>query len=241
MQCGGLSPLPAPCGGKRSRAAVILDALNAALGSAYATDDPNSIIYLENLAIAREIAAAWATNERLGNIAIPRLLTSTLPRWEKILGLSVSPNATPVERRSAVEERFRQIGRASIHAYLTTDLQAKIGDFLVAVEYIDLSVANVHPPDGSYPWGTVVPGYPWYSTVAHVLVRMQKPAGATEAQFQEATGKVIELLDAALPAWNTFDWYRAPTGGAPINVAGGPSAAGFYLDQETNLNHHVFD
>ena len=38
----------------------------------------------------------------------------------------------------------------------------------------------------------------------------------------------------------TVDWYRAPELGTPITVSGGPSAAGFYLD-ERNLNESVFD
>ncbi len=77
-------------------------------------------------------------------------------------------------------------------------------------------------------------------TVAHILVRIQKPAGATEAMFYEAAGKVAPALDPLVPAWVTFDWYRAPLS-TPINVVGGPSAGGFYLDDEHNLDNNVFD
>ena len=76
---------------------------------------------------------------------------------------------------------------------------------------------------------------------ADFLVRLQKPDGFSEGEFYEQAGKVTSLLDDVLPAWCTFDWYRAPTGGPAVTVAGGPSAGGFYLDQDHNLDNHVFD
>jgi uncharacterized protein YmfQ (DUF2313 family) len=235
---GGYSPYPRRFGGGKPRLQIIHESLNAQRGTTF-NPQPDTVVWMENMAFARALCFdGWGTNERLGNQWDPDRMTDMLPRWEKILKIPLYPSFTKAERRAAVKDRFARFGAVPYHSWLTTRLSDALGDYFVAVEYIDLANAVVHSPDGSYPWGTVAAGAPWSSTVAHVLVRTDKPAGASETLFYEAVGKVAPLLDSVLPSWNTFDWYRGGPTGAP--VSGGPSLAGFFLD-ETNLDNEVFD
>ncbi len=113
-----------------------------------------------------------------------------------------------------------------------------LGDVFVSIDFIDASVAVVHVPDGSYPWGTASVTNPWYSTVMHMLVRTQVPAGYSEQDYLRIVGQVFPLLDGILPAWMTWDVYRP--GPTSYPVTGGPTAAGFYLDDPHNLDWEVF-
>ena len=111
----------------------------------------------------------------------------------------------------------------------------------VAIEYISTANAVIHVPDTSYPWGTVVAGAPWTSTVARILVLLEKPAGYSESDFYAAAAKVAPAIDGLIPAYCTFDWYRGSSAYPAIEVSGGPSRAGFYLDSPENLDNSVFD
>jgi hypothetical protein len=165
-----------------------------------------------------------------------------LARWEKIFDLRPRPDATDNERRAAMLERWARFSGIANHAKLLDHLQSALGSYFVAIEYIDLSLARITVPDASYPWGTPNTDYPWSSTVAKILVRLQKPAGATEGDFYAEAGKVGPIVDAIAPAWVAYDWYREPAAPyAAINIGGGPSAAGFYLDADHNLDNSVFD
>ncbi len=184
----------------------------------------------------------YGTNDRLSLQWDPDRMTSFLPRWEKILGIVPAPSASEKDRRDEVRKRMRRfIEATAFHSRLYSRLKQELGDVFVAVEYIDIANAVVHSPDPGYPWGTVVLGVPWYSTVAHILVLLEKPAGYSEGDFYSAAAKVFPVTDGLIPAWATIDWYRSPAGYPAINVSGGPSRAGFYLDAEHNLDNSVFD
>lgn len=246
MAFGGYHPWPRRFGGNRHSGKPLLkvvhESLNAQRGAAFDTDDGTSIAAIENMAYARAIVFdGWEVNARLGNQHDPRRTTDMLSRWERIFKIRPLPKASEASRRAELVRRWERFGGVANHARLTTALANELGSYFVAVEYISLANAVVHVPDATYPWGTVVDGAPWYSTVAHILVRLQKPTGATEGQFYEAAGKVVTILDPIVSAFVTFDWYRAPDTGTAINVSGGPSAGGFYLDDEHNLDNNVFD
>lgn len=236
---GGLSPLGFKLGGGKSRAQAILESLNAQLGSAYATEDHTTIVYARNLVVARMVAGAWASAGRVAGLRHPDR-TVDVPRWERMLKINVGSRDTSAMRRRRLVALREREGVPVTQDVIAGALQEALADVFVAVEFISVANAVVHVPDGTYPWGTVAPGAPWYSTVAHTLVRVQKPAGMTEAQFYDRVGLVHAVLDPIATSWSTFDWYRAPETGAAVSVSGGPSAAGFYLD-ERNLNNSVFD
>lgn len=246
MGFGGYHPHPKRFGGNKYEGKPLLqivhESLNAQRGAAFDTDSETSIAAVETMAWARAIVFdGWELNARLGHQWDARRTTDMLPRWEQIFKIRPAQGATGKARRDELVLRWERFGGVSNHARLTTVLEQVLGDYFVAVEYIDINNAAVRVPDGTYPWGSVVSGYPWGSTVAHILVRLQKPTGASEAQFYAAAGKVYTTLDPIVSAFVTCDWYREPEGYSAIAVSGGPSAGGFYLDAEHNLDNNVFD
>lgn len=226
-------------GGGRPRARVIVDALNKGRGTGLDTENWSSTVYGENVVAARAISAAWSTNQRLANIWDSRRITgNVIARWEKIRAVSPNHGDSDAARRARLLAIEALAGINPTHAVLTSLLSAALGDVFVALEYISIANALILVPDGSYPFG-VVGSVPWASTVAHLLVRTQAPAGMTEGQFYEAAGAVVATLDPVVPAWVTIDWYRP--GPISVGVSGGPSAGGFYLDDEHNLDNEAFD
>lgn len=239
MAFGGMTPYPRKLGGGKPRVEIVLEGLNADRGTAFDTSNTDSTVYVNNMAIARAIAAGWGTNERLSRIWDPmRMPEELVPRWEKILALAPLASDTLVARRRRIKSVLERFGQSTINGRIVTLLEEALGDAFVDVEYISYANAVILVPDGTYPWGTTGVS-PWSSTVAHILVRLQKPTGWTEAQFYEAAGKVATLLDPILPVWTTVDWYRG--GPTPVAVSGGPGAGGFFLDDDHNLDNEVFD
>jgi hypothetical protein len=237
---GGMSPFPMKFGGGKPRVQVILEGLNSDRGTAFEAGDRTKTVYVENMALARALSATWGTNQRLANMWVPRRMSwDVLKRWEKIMAIFPLPTDTESVRRDRIEALLARFGRAAINGYIVELLTDALGDAFSGVEYISYANAAIHVPDGTYPWGTVLSGRPWSSTVAHILIKMQKPAGWTERDFYNAAGKVFPLLEPVLPIWTTFDWYRGPDSGA-VSVSGGPSAAGWFLDADHNFDA-VFD
>jgi hypothetical protein len=238
---GGYSPFPKRMGGGRPRVETLTKALAADRGDGFDALNRETIAYTIDTAIARALSAAWGTNQRLAQLWDPRRMSEDiLARWEKILALTPLADETVASRRDRVEAILARFGQPAWASEITTKLQAEIGDAFVALETISFDNANILVPDGTYPWGAPG-GVPWSSTVAHILIRLQKPTGWSEGDFYDAAAKVVLVLDPLLPAWVTFSWYRAPDTGVAVDVAGGPSAGGFYLDDEHNLDNNVFD
>lgn len=245
MGYGGYHPYPRRFGGNKFDGKPLLEvmhqSLNAQRGYAFDMESETSVAAVETLAWARAIVYdGWELNQRLALQWDPRRTTDMLQRWEQIFKIRPLPTATDKQRRDALVLRWGRFGATANHPRLETELRSRLGAFFYALEYISPSVARVISPDASYPWGVQADGVPWYSTVGHILVRLQKPAGATEAQFYKAAGECAVALDPLVNSFVSFDWYREPESSA-IAVVGGPSAAGFYLDDEHNLDNNVFD
>lgn len=241
MPFGAFNPAPRRMGGGTPRAKLIFDALVAARGTAIAAGDPNTTAYVETLAIARAISSAWGTNERLSNQWDARRMTSMISRWEVIFNLRSHPDDRAETRRHQIELAQARVGRGALLTTITAELSDAVGDKFVGVEFISVPNAVLTMPSAAYlfPGGLVIPGAPWSSSVAHLLVQLT--ATGTESDFYDAIGIVADRLEPLLPAWTTWDWYRAPAGGVPLIVNGGPQAGGFYLDDEHNLDNNVFD
>lgn len=239
MGYGGFHPYPRRFGGGRTRIQGVLDGLNADRGDTFEASDRTTTVYVINMAVARAIAAAWGTNQRLANLWVPACMAGDLlSRWEKLLAIVPKPTDDESTRRAVIEEVLARFAHPALSGEITTALEEALGDAFVAIETISYANAFILVPDGTYPWG-VVGAAPWSSTVAHILIKLQKPTGWTERDFYAAAAKVSPILDSMLPAWTTFDWYRA--GPISVNVSGGPSAGGFFLDDDHNLDNEVFD
>lgn len=236
MSFGGGAPYPRKFGGGRPRVRDLRDAIGQDRGDAY-TDDPGTKVYAENTALAHVISAGWGTNTRLGNLWNPlRCDPQTLSRWEEILALPASSKDTLIDRRNKVA-KVLTFEAEGLRGNLLGEL-AVLGQYFNALEYIDIGSAIVYSPDNTYPFGTQNSSTPWASTTASVIVRLQKPANTTEADFYRNVGRAQALLDPYLPCWVTFDWYRASASSSPSGSLSGP---GFYLDEDANLDNQIFD
>lgn len=241
MGYGGYHPFPKRYGGSAgSDLEAVHRSLNTQRGTAYDANNNRTIVWLENMAYARAIVFdGWGVNRRFALQWDPRSTTVMLSRWEKIFAIPIV-QISEWERRQRLWARWQAFGKLTNKQRLSDEMSAACGPFFLSMEYIGPSVAQVHVPNNTYPWGTVVAGIIWYSTVSHILVKLQKPAGAGEGQFYEAAGKVAGVLDPILPIYCTFDWYRTPSNGG-TDVTDGPSGAGFYLDDPHNLDNEIFD
>jgi uncharacterized protein YmfQ (DUF2313 family) len=238
---GAYHPYPRRFGGGTPTLKTVHRSLNQQRGSALDAGNAATTVWLEGLALARAIVFdGWHTNQRLAHQWDPRRVTDMLSRWESALKLRPLPGATPLQRRTALLQRFERFAGIANHAKLLKNLSEALGEFFGAVEYISIANAVIHVPDATYPWGTPALGANWTNTVAHILVLVQKPDGYTEAELYAAAAKVGPIVDDVAPAWITYAWYREPLSGG-VFVSGGPSAGGFYLDDEHNLDNNVFD
>ncbi len=168
---------------------------------------------------------AWEQNARFANQFDPRRVTDMLARWERIFGLTPLDTDSAPARRAAVAAKWDRIGVVPTRQELIDRLRAALGDVFVGYETIDFEDALQW-----WPGGTPSTGAPWYSTTAHLLVRVQRPAGMALGAFWELLGRMNPILDDLAPAWVTWDWYLDPSTGV-----------GFLLDDEHNLDHEIFD
>jgi uncharacterized protein YmfQ (DUF2313 family) len=242
MGYGGYHPFPKKFGGGRPRLRLVHDALNAARGTALDASNSDTVVWVENMAYARAITFdGYGVNDRLGNQRDPDRMTSMLPRWEKILGISPSPTATEKERRDVVKKRRQRfLDATALHSRIQNVMRAELGDVFVQLEYISYANAVINVPDSTYPWGTVNVAAPWSTTTSVMLVLCQKPAGYTEGDYYEAIAKVHPALEQIMPAWMKWYAYRGPQTYPAVSVSGGPSRGGFYLDDPNQLDNCVF-
>lgn len=242
MPFGGYFPYPRRFGGGRPRLRLVHDALNAARGTALDASNTSTIVWVENMAHARAITFdGYGTNDRLCNQCNPDRMTSMLSRWEKILGIRPSPDATEKSRRAVVKVRFQRfLDATALHTRIVSTLKDALGDVFVQVEYISYANAVINVPDATYPWGTANAAAPWSSTTALMLVLCQKPAGYTEGDYYTAIAKAHPALEQIMPAWMKWNVYRGPQNYPAVNVSGGPSRGGFFLDDVSNLDNCAF-
>jgi hypothetical protein len=214
----------------------IYESLNQALGTAFDTS-PTSNVAIRNHAIARAIAEVWDQNRRLSFIHDPwRCAPSILVRWERICRLYPLPTDSIRSRRARLAEKLSRFGVKPTYQVVTDRLEDALPNVFVALRHITPSEATAHWP------GTAEPDA-FTSTVCHLLVEVEKPAGYSEGQFYEAAGKVSNIMDSSVASHLTFDWYRNSTD--PAHAGAGAWAtdtdAGFYLDAEHNLDNAILD
>lgn len=224
---GGYSPGAEKYGGGPNLLQRIVESLNTARGTGYDTEQSGNV-FAENMAFARSLGAAWSSNSRFGHQWDPARMTDFLPRWESILGLSTQAGDTDGARRDRVARPFARFGKQFSLRQITDELTDALGDSFVTIEFTDLAGAIIHwPGDGSD-----TPANPWYSTVATIRARLTQPVGLNPGDFYGFAGLSTEILDALVPAWANFIWYRAD---AVTDLIG------FYLDSEHNLDNSIFD
>lgn len=237
---GGFNPAPFKFG---EAASTDLEAIHNALadsqGSALARER-GSVAWVENHAAARVLYELYGQARRLGNVNDPKRMTSTLPRWEKILQIFPSESDTQAERRARVEAKLSLLSAGTTLQVVNDYLTLVLGDMFVKLEFSDPLTATTYVPGGGSVSGggpTFLDGdnadpaiSPYASSLGYVAILLQRPANMTIELFYERAGRIYEEMDNLLGAWMDFDW-----------VNDGPNGAGFYLDDERNLDNQRFD
>lgn len=211
-------------GGTRRRYNAILASLNAHRGTAYDTTETSNV-YAENVAVARAIDNAWATNARVGYLADPQR-SGDIPRWERILDLTPSPTATEGERRRAVIKQWLRWGTTPTMQAVLDEAAAALGPLFIALHHETVATATTW-----WPGGTPNPDAPWYSTIAHITFEVAQPATMSDGEFTDRLALLGPVLDGRLPSWVTWDWWTDNEDGT----------LGFILDDEHNLDTEAFD
>ena len=216
MQLGGYGVLGGGCalGGGKPRLQSIHETLNRARGTGYDTTSA-SPVWAENMAAARAVESIYCANDRLGNVTDP-MRTCFLARWEKMFGITPPYGATDYSRRLALAECWSRMGDNPVQQLIIDKLKAALGNVFVAYYTIPLTLA-------------VISVIPWTGTSCHVLIKVQVPSGYTPAQFYAALALINPIMEWALPAHSTFDWYL------DCSVVGGggfwpDTSMGFLLD-----------
>lgn len=221
MRFGGLNPFPHRFGGVDSPVPAIVASLNDARGTAYDTTQP-STVYAVDVALAFALAAVWSGNARVANQTDPSRVSDMLARWERCFGVTPATSDAPAARRARLLSRFRALAGPT-DASLNDTCARLLGELFVGIEYTPASGAVTH-------WSATGEPSLWYSSVAHILVRVKRVDNTPESTFFRRVGQLAEAMQNILPAWVTWDWA----------VFGDNGAAGFFLDQR-NLDQQAFD
>lgn len=220
MRFGRFGSFPFRFGGGEALAKTIYDSLNSSLGSAYETSD-ESTVTAETYAEAKILAAAWSMSKKAANQLDPWRMTDFLPRWEKIFGLSSS--GTDTERRSRVASKFLTLSDPT-EAALTTVASTALGAAFVGIEYTAPDTALILWPSTGY--ATM-----WSSTVSHIVIRVQLPAGWSDGALMARIGTTMQIARNFVADYDTLDWA----------VYNGDGDEGFILDEDGNLDGQTFD
>ena len=233
---GAFNPSPLKTGAEQGHVEeALLDYLVEADGTAL-SPDVDSFVWAEHLAESRAIAYLWHTNQKMANQWDPRRMTDFLPRWEKILGIVPLPRDNDVDRRAKVKAKLETYGEPGTQQVIQDVLTTVLGDVFVSIVNSPSSIATGYVTGGvTIPGGVTLPdgtpfGESWYSTIAYLAIETQKPSGFTDSDFYDAVGQISQFLDGLVPGWVTYDWFLD-----------GGSGAGFYLDDDFNLDNQRFD
>ena len=237
---GGFNPAPFKFG---EAASTDLEAIQNAFADTQGTSlarERGSVAWVENHATARVLYALYGLAYRLANVNDPARMTNTLPRWEKILNIAPLDSDTIVERRNRVTAKLSLLGKGTTLQVVEDYLTLVLGSMFVGLKFSDPTEATTYVPGGG-----AVPGggpafldgdladpriSPYASSLGYIAVLLQRPANMTVELFYERAGRIYEDMNNLLGAWMDFDW-----------VNDGPNGAGFYLDEDRNLDNQRFD
>jgi hypothetical protein len=234
---GWTNPFPMKYGAEKgSRLEEIVNALLDNQGTALSKDYESYNFVLAHAA-GRLLNELFAANEALSHITDPyKMPIEFVERFEKIFNLYANPEDSLNMRRARIALHIFFFGK--------TPNFTTINDFLSqAIPNIYVGIVNTYATEGTLyiPGGGSVPGggpvfldgndlefSPWTGGTCFMAIQLKKPNGMPDHVFYEQVGE-IQLLDPLLPIWMTFDWFQD-----------GPNGAGFYLDEDFNLDNQRF-
>jgi len=237
---GGYNPAPFGFG---SSAGTTLEALQEALATAKGTalaKDRGTVVWVENAAQARVLWDLYNATERAGMQGDPaKLAAGILERWEAILRLIPDKTDTMIARRARVAAKLGLIGKGTTVQVLHDYLATTVGEIYQGLAFTDPTDAITYIPGGGViPGGpTLLDGNallpnasPYLSTLAYVAILLAQPASMPNDKFYALAGRIYEDVDGLVGAWMGFDW-----------VKDGINGAGFFLDEDMNLDNERFD
>lgn len=236
---GGLTPGFERYGGTRGHGPIVkrmVTSFAAQLGTAYDVTSTSNV-YGMALAYARAIAEMWSNNNRMANQWDPLRMSDFIGRWEAILGLYPLASDTPTDRRARIATALQRIGSTPTLQQVSDTVQTLVGSTVfVGLIHTSSSTGPSYYTGSSFtnPYGSSI--VDWWSNVLHIAVRVQQPAGMSNADFKNAVGKMAPYLDSVLPGWCTWSTCQFLT----ISLPSGTPVAGFYLDDPVNLNAEPF-
>lgn len=234
---GGFNPFPMKFGNAKT---TTLQSIREDLATSYGTaleTEKDTPLGVEIEAESRVLWDLYCTAERFKYIRDPdRMSIEFLVRWENIYGIPKSDFDTIPQRRARLKAKMQFAHQPNTRGNIQSYLENTLGDVFVGFAFNNaLSVQGYVPGGVAIPGGpTLLDGNlltaelsPYQSKVAHIAVLLQKPNGMTEVEFYEKAGYTYLALDGAVGFWNTYDWVRD-----------GENGAGFYLDEDHNLDNH---
>lgn len=198
---GGYSPGAERYGGAKPTVRTLLEALNAARGTAFDISE-TSPAWCESMALARCIAEVYDTNERLGNQFDP-WRTCLLERWEKICNLAVGQNDTEAARRARLAAHVARTG--------TTPSYQTIYDLVEGlIDPIPFEIVHTAPGDAG-----VIAHWPaaWYVTSSGTTPPTVTLTGVPNDDYEF----VIDIDTGGSRGTATFTW--SSDGGATTSSA----------------------
>ena len=222
------SPFPLRLGGKGNR---LVGDLYATMQSGRPTvlKSATGEVDAENMVIARIAACGYRTAQRrvvqrdparlstlrrtyvdptLGTVTL-----SMLERWEQILLIVPTADASDFDRRAAVAARVRSVVGNSL-AGVTAAAQLILGSWFVSLSSPNIADVIAGNASSLWPGGANTanrPGQPasvarpWSSGIAKVTLFYTAPASASPALVTRRVNATRDMLDGLLPAWATFD------------------------------------
>lgn len=227
------NPVPFHFGASNeSNIEAILESLKASLGTAFKTEE-DSVVWIYLNAMARIFNDVFEQNRRFSNQWDPNKMTDFLSRWEKIYGIIPIPTDTFVDRRVKLEYKMSLVGQSGTQQVIQ-DLLIAVLTSDVFVEIITITTADAIsrvPGGGTIPGGLTLEDGDWYSNLSYMPIKVVQPDYMDNFTFYNTVAQIFLYLQDIIPAWVTFEWYRESL----------HFGAGFYLDDDPNLDNEAFD
>ena len=188
MSYGGFRPYPERTGGAKPRYQIILESLNAQMGTAYDADSQTSTVYIRNLALARCLADVANLAEKMKNQFDPDRMSEFIPRWEAIMGIVSGPQDTQTSRKRRIKGRFARIGRQPT--------RQAILDLLTDEMYpISITLTNDTPATANFGWPYTMGKVYALGTTPPTLVVSGDPEGTEQLRVKITVGGTLGVAE----------------------------------------------
>jgi hypothetical protein len=198
--------------GQRPYAAAFYIELRDNLRGSAFTKESGTLVHVENVAIARLMAALVRTGDKVRNNAIPSTADEKLDDWIKILNVVSRAGDSDQSKREECAAQYR-VAPGPTRQVVDDAISELLGDLFVKVHrFTGADLDN--PPEPTH-WPTINPGPAdydlgggtWLSARSHLVVEVTEPSGVSLADYYYLVdAKLFRLLNRILPAYVTADW-----------------------------------